>query len=92
MPKKPRTTPKDPFHAREKANYAEPIASREHLLALVQEAQVPLPQEDIADALGYDDEARLEALRRRLQAMVRDAQLFRNRRGGYISFDHRDLE
>jgi ribonuclease R len=92
MPKKPRTTPKDPFHAREKANYAEPIASREHLLALVQEAQVPLPQEDIADALGYDDEARLEALRRRLQAMVRDAQLFRNRRGGYISFDHMDLE
>ena len=92
MPKKPRTTPKDPFHAREKANYAEPIASREHLLALVQEAQVPLPQEDIADALGYDDEARLEALRRRLQAMVRDAQLFRNRRGGYISFDHMDRE
>jgi ribonuclease R len=92
MPKKPRTAPKDPFHDREKANYAEPIASREHLLALVQEEQVPLPLEDIADALGYDDETRLEALRRRLQAMVRDGQLFRNRRGGYISFDHMDLE
>ncbi len=92
MPKKPRTTPKDPFHDREKANYDEPIASREHLLALVQAAQVPLPQEDIADTLGYDEETRLEGLRRRLQAMVRDGQLFRNRRGGYISFDHMDLE
>ncbi|MCP4472860.1 MAG: ribonuclease R [Gammaproteobacteria bacterium] len=92
MPKKPRTTPKDPFHDREKANYDEPIASREHLLALVQAAQVPLPQEDIAGALGYDEETRLEGLRRRLQAMVRDGQLFRNRRGGYISFDHMDLE
>ncbi|MCP4334785.1 MAG: ribonuclease R [Gammaproteobacteria bacterium] len=92
MPKKPRNAPEDPFHDREKANYDEPIASREHLLALVQQKQVPLPQEDIADALGYDDETRLEALRRRLPAMVRDAQLFRNRRGGYISFDHMDLE
>jgi len=92
MPKKPRTAPKDPFQDREKANYAEPIASREHLLSLVQAEGVSLPQEDIADALGYDDETRLEALRRRLQAMVRDGQLFRNRRGGYISFDHMDLE
>jgi ribonuclease R len=92
MPRKPRNTSKDPFHEREKANYADPIASREHLLALVGEAKVPLPQEDIAEALAYDDEMRLEALRRRLQAMVRDGQLFRNRRGGYISFDHMDLE
>jgi ribonuclease R len=92
MPKKNRNTRKDPFHDREKANYDEPIASREHLLELVREAQVPLPQEDIAEALGYEDDTQLEALRRRLQAMVRDGQLFRNRRGGYISFDHMDLE
>jgi ribonuclease R len=92
MPKKTPNTPKDPYHAREKANYDEPIASREHLLDLIQAEQVPLPQEDIALALGYDDEVSQEALRRRLQAMVRDGQLFRNRRGGYISFDHMDLE
>src|SRR5210317_1428625 len=91
MPRKNPNTPKDPFHAREKAKYDEPIASREHLLDLVQAEQVPLPQEDIAQALGYDDEVSQEALRRRLQAMVRDGQLFRNRRGGYISFDHMDL-
>ena len=92
MPKKPQSPSRDPFHEREKANYDEPIASREHLLELVQAEQVPLPLEDIARALGYTDETRQEALRRRLQAMLRDGQLFRNRRGGYISFDHMDLE
>ena len=92
MPKKSRNSPEDPFSDREKAKYDEPIASREHLLTLVRDAQVPLPQEDIAQILDYEDDRRLEALRRRLQAMVRDGQLFRNRRGGYISFDHMDLE
>jgi len=92
MSKKSRITSEDPFHEREKANYAEPIASREHLLELVRAEKLPLPFDDIAEALGYEDDTRLEALRRRLNAMVRDGQLFRNRRGGYLSFDHMDLE
>jgi ribonuclease R len=92
MSKKPRTTPKDPFHKRESARYESPIASREYLLELIKSQQVPLPQEHIAETLGYSDENQFEALRRRLQAMVRDGQLFRNRRGGYLSFDHMDLE
>ena len=70
MSRKSPDTPQDPFHDREKANYAEPIASREHLLELIQAEHVPLPQEDIAQALGYDDEVSQEALRRRLQAIV----------------------
>ena len=92
MPKKARNTPKDPHQKRERAKYDQPIASREHLLELVKSEQVPVSQEHIAAALEYVDETRLEALRRRLQAMVRDGQLFRNRRGGYLSFDHMDLE
>ena len=92
MSKKTRNTPEDPFHDREKAKYDEPIASREHLLELIRSEHVPLPQEDIAEMLGYNDEGRQEALRRRLGAMMRDGQLFRNRRGGYLSFDHMDLE
>ena len=91
MPKKPRITSRDPHFKRERAKYEQPIASREHLLDLVNAQQVPVAQEHIAEALGYADETRLEALRRRLQAMVRDGQLFRNRRGGYLSFDHMDL-
>ena len=47
MPKNSQNTSKDPFHQREKAKYDEPIASREHLLDLVQAEKVPLPLEDI---------------------------------------------
>lgn len=92
MPKKPQNSSQDPYLGRETANYENPIASREHLLELIKSQKVPLPLEHIAATLDYSDETQLEALRRRLQAMVRDGQLFRNRRGGYLSFDHMDLE
>ncbi len=91
MSKNDSTPSGDPFHKRESANYDRPIASREHLLELIAKQQVPVPQDFIAEALGYVEEHELEALRRRLQAMVRDGQVFRNRRGGYLSFDHMDL-
>ena len=92
MPKKPSRLSSDPFAKREKAKYEQPIASREFLLNLIAADSVPVPQEYIAESLQYEDEARIEALRRRLSAMVRDGQIFRNRRGGYLSFDHMDLE
>ncbi|MFT5221501.1 MAG: ribonuclease R [Planctomycetota bacterium] len=92
MPRKPVKTPKDPFESRESAKYERPIASREHLLELIKTELVPVSQEHIADSLDYQDDEALEALRRRLNAMVRDGQIFRNRRGGYLSFDHMDLE
>ena len=92
MPKKPTRLSSDPFETREKAKYDQPIASREFLLNLIATDSVPVPQEHIAESLQYDDEVRIEALRRRLNAMVRDGQIFRNRRGGYLSFDHMDLE
>jgi ribonuclease R len=91
MPKKPSRLSSDPFVDREKAKYDQPIASREFLLNLIAADSVPVPQEHIANSLQYEDEARIEALRRRLNAMVRDGQIFRNRRGGYLSFDHMDL-
>ncbi len=81
----------DPHRAREKANYDSPIASREYLLELIAAEQAPVPQEQLEELLDYHDDESREALRRRLQAMVRDGQLFRNRRGGYLSFDHMDL-
>jgi len=92
MPKKPVNTPEDPFHSRESAKYESPIASREYLLDLIKAQMVPVSLEHIADSLDYRDDPSLEALRRRLNAMVRDGQLFRNRRGGFLSFDHMDLE
>ena len=92
MPKNTRSSISDPYFERESKKHDQPIASREYLLELVRAQQAPMPIDLIADSLDYRDAERLEALRRRLQAMVRDGQLFRNRRGGYLSFDHMDLE
>ncbi len=92
MPKKLPRLSQDPFEARESAKYDQPIASREFLLDLINKHKVPVSQDHIAESLEYDDVASFEALRRRLNAMVRDGQIFRNRRGGYLSFDHMDLE
>jgi len=92
MPKKPSRLTRDPYASRESAKYDQPIASREYLLNLINTHKVPVSQDHIAESLEYVDEEPLEALRRRLNAMVRDGQIFRNRRGGYLSFDHMDLE
>jgi len=92
MPKKPSRLKGDPFASRESEKYEQPIASREYLLDLINTRKVPVAQDHIAESLKYNDEVRIEALRRRLNAMVRDGQIFRNRRGGYLSFDHMDLE
>ena len=61
MSKNSRTTSKDPFHQRESANYDRPIASREHLLELIKSQQVPVPQDFIAETLGYVEEPELVA-------------------------------
>ncbi len=91
MSKKPPQLSKDPFAARESVKYNRPIASREFLLNFIQSQSVPVSHEHISKYLEYGDEERIEALRRRLRAMARDGQIFRNRRGGYLSFDHMDL-
>ena len=97
MPKKskssPSTLPKeDPNLPSESIKYDKPVASRDYLLQLINEEKVPVSHEHIAEKLQYEDEDSIEAVRRRLRAMARDGQIFRNRRGGYISFDHMDLE
>lgn len=73
----------DPHAAREAERYAKPIASRELILSQLDELGRPASMETIAEQLHIQDENDLEALRRRLRAMVRDGQLVFNRRGGY---------
>jgi ribonuclease R len=91
MPRNPPQLSKDPFVSRESAKYDRPIASREYLLNFIESQSVPVSHQHIAEYLKYEDEGRIEALRRRLRAMTRDGQIFSNRRGGYLSFDHMDL-
>jgi ribonuclease R len=80
MPKK---TTKDPYAAREARKYDEPIASREFLLGCLEAATGPLSFEQLAEVLKYRDETSQIALQRRLNAMIRDGQIFRNRKGEY---------
>lgn len=77
----------DPHAAREAARYARPIPSREVILQVLEEAGQPLGFKAVAAGLGLRDEEAIEALSRRLGAMIRDGQLVQNRRGDYCLVD-----
>lgn len=88
--KKDRSTG-DPFAAREAENYARPVASREYLLKLLEDAPGPLSHKKVCELLSLESEDDIEAVRRRLKAMVRDGQLVINRRGAFGRVDKMDL-
>ena len=72
--------------------YAFEIASREQLLDVLAEADKPLTQEQVGAVLKmHDHDDKYEALGRRLGAMVRDGQVVRNRRGGFLPVDEANL-
>ena len=73
----------DPLLQQEQEKYGRAVPSREFILHYLEERGMPLTHEALCEALGLDDEWELEAMRRRLNAMERDGQLIRNRRGGY---------
>lgn len=77
---------KDPFFSREAEKYPNPIASREHILALFSENKEPLLRKKIEKKLGIKTEEAQEGLRRRLKAMMRDGQILKTR-SGYVSLD-----
>lgn len=73
-------------------SYKFEIASRDELAEEVMRAGKPLTQEQVAQALGiYAQNEQFEALGRRLNAMVRDGQLVRNRRGAFLPVDEESL-
>lgn len=83
-PKKGRkSSSKDPFAEREAQKYARPIQSREAILDWLEQADRPLLFDQLARGLGLSDTVDIEALSRRLGAMLRDGQLVQNRRGEY---------
>lgn len=81
----------DPFATREAQKYDNPIPSREFILSLLETSAGPLPGEQIAETLQLSSDEQLEALRRRLNAMERDGQVVRNRKGGYGKIEKMDL-
>ncbi|MBN8481383.1 MAG: ribonuclease R [Xanthomonadales bacterium] len=82
---------RDPFADREAQRYARPIPSREAILALLGENATLMKTEALAQALGLAGEQDIDALSKRLAAMVRDGQLLQNRRGGYGVAEKLDL-
>jgi ribonuclease R len=82
---------RDPQAAREAARYEQPIASREMIVQLIASADGPMDAGELAHKLGLVELDRLDALNKRLAAMVRDGQLLQNRRGGYAPAERMDL-
>lgn len=66
---------KDPFAAREAAKYAKPVPSREYILAHLHATNKPANLRELCEAFALNDEEDIEAVRRRLKAMLRDGQL-----------------
>ena len=73
----------DPYAEREAQRYERPIPSREAILELLEQHGGPMTIESVSRALHLSAAADLDALTKRLAAMLRDGQLIQNRRGGY---------
>ncbi|MEP6941135.1 MAG: ribonuclease R [Rudaea sp.] len=97
-PQPPRSAPRpgrsvaaDPHGAREAQRYENPIASRDAILAFLAEQGQPLSSEAVASGLQLSTPRDVEALGKRLGAMLRDGQLLQNRRGDFCIAQKLDL-
>jgi len=85
--KKSKKVTNDPFAKREASNYEHPVASREYLLAYLEQLGRPVTHSQLIKHLKLRRLEEREGLRRRLIAMVRDGQLMANRRQAYVLVD-----
>lgn len=82
---------KDPHAAREAEKYAKPVPSREFILAHLQTRNAPASLNELCEELQLSDEEDIEAIRRRLKAMLRDGQLEQLAKRRYWLAGHRTL-
>lgn len=73
----------DPMAAQEAAKYADPVPSRVFILQWLEKKDLPVNLDQVCRAFKVSQEQQVEAVRRRLMAMVRDGQLHLNRKGFY---------
>lgn len=73
----------DPNFSKEKEKYGTPIASREFILNLINEAQSPLGFTELVKLCHINSEELKFALKKRLRAMERDGQLLYNKHNKY---------
>lgn len=80
----------DPHADREANKYETPLPSRELILASMSEQGVPLSVEQLYQLLDISDTER-EIFNKRLNAMEREGQIIRNRKGALCIADKLDL-
>ena len=88
--KKHKIREQDPWLERERAQYEDPLPSREFILQILTEQGVPVTDEELAGLLDIRKHER-ENFSRRLGAMVRDGQIMRNRKNAICMVDKLDL-
>ena len=72
-------TIKDPFSKREAEKYEQPVASRELILSVIQDAPIPPTFNALLKFFKYTDENNKIGLKRRLRAMETSGQLIFNK-------------
>lgn len=82
--------PKDPHAAREASRYETPLPSREMILNFMAEQGAPLSVEQLQLLLAITEDER-EIFNRRLNAMEREGQIIKNRKGALCIADKLDL-
>ncbi len=90
--KTPKPSWNDPHAEREAGKYDNPVPSRELILATVQtQGGSGMTMDALIDHFQVSTADQMEALRRRLAAMLRDGQMRCNRRGVYSPLQSSDL-
>ncbi len=80
----------DPFLKREKERYKDALPSREFILQILQQEGVPIAERSLHKMLGITKKEH-ELFNRRLAAMIREGQIFRNRKGDICVMEKLDL-
>ena len=88
-PRKPQGGKRSPSET--KGHIDAPAPDRTAIMATLDEAGRPLQQRELVQALDVKGQDSIEILRRRLNAMVRDGQLVKNRAGAYGLASRMDL-
>lgn len=81
----------DPFFEREASKYAKPIPSREFIIQYLEKFGKPVKRSVLIKTFNLENKESQEALRRRLNAMLRDGQILINRKGSYALVTQMDL-
>lgn len=80
----------DPHYEREKERYKYPLPSREYILQTLKQQGIPIAEQFLRKLLSITRKEE-DLFYRRLSAMMRDGQIFRNRKGDICVMEKLDL-